>query len=205
MGNSPMGSPLRGIISQEGVFPNQISLFSPPIHLKQLWKSPTKRFKERAKSSSFKNAQPLRGEALTQTDKGWIEGPYEISPNATLLDFDQMKFNFAFRFGVEQMNKLRACGDLRQNMVNLRPSFITPITLPTWDHIAQLSKGAYSTNDKWSFLKADRDSSYKQLPLGPDFAGITVVTPRGPAASKWHAFFPRVLLFGAVSEVIRYN
>ena len=103
------------------------------------------------------------------------------------------------------MRKLRACGDLRQNMVNRRTSVITPITLPTWDHIAQLSKDAYRANTKWTFLKADHDSAYKQLPLDPDCAGITVVTLRGPATSKWRAFFPRVLLFGAVSAVIHYN
>ena len=90
-------------------------------------------------------------------------------------------------------------------MVNLSTSVITPIKLPNWDHIAQLSKGAYITNIKWTFLKADRDSEYKQHPLGPDFAGITVVTLRNTAASRWRAFFHRVLLFGAVSAVIHYN
>ena len=77
------------------------------------------------------------------------------------------------------MNKLRACEDIRQNMVKLRTSVITPITLPTWDHIAQLSKDAYRGNTKRTFLKADHDSAYKQLPLDPDFSGITVVTLRG--------------------------
>ena len=103
------------------------------------------------------------------------------------------------------MNKPRSRGDLRQNMVNMRTSFITPITLPTWGQIAQLSNDAYRANTKWAFLKADRDSSYKQLPLRTDFAGITVVALRGPATSKWHAFFPRVLLFEAVSALIHYN
>ena len=103
------------------------------------------------------------------------------------------------------MNKLRARDDLRRNLVNLRTSVITPITLPTWDHIAQLSKDAFRTNTKRTFLKADHDSAYKQLPLGPDFAGITVSPLRGPTTSKWHAFFPRALLFGSVSAVIHYN
>ena len=103
------------------------------------------------------------------------------------------------------MGKLRACDDLRRNLVNLWTSVITPITLPTWDHIAQLRRDAFRTNTKWTFLKADHDSAYKQLPLDPDFAGITVVALRGPATSKWHSFFPRALLFGAVSAVIHYN
>ena len=103
------------------------------------------------------------------------------------------------------MNKLRARDDLRRNLVNLRTSVIAPITLPTRDHIAQLSKDAFRANTKWAFLKADHDSSYKQPPLDPDFAGITVVTLRGPTTSIWHALFPRALLFGAVYAVIHYN
>ena len=79
---------------------------------------------------------------------GWLEGPYEIPPNGTVACFDQTRFNFPFRFGVEQMHKLRARVDLLRNLVKLRTSVITPITLPTWDHIAQLSKGACVTNTK---------------------------------------------------------
>ena len=112
---------------------------------------------------------------------------------------------FPSDLGVEQMNKLRACDDLRRNLVNLCAAVITPITPPTWDHIAQLIRDAFRTYTKWTFLKADRDSAYKQLPLGPDFAGLTVVTLRAPATSKRHSFFPRVLLFGPVSAVIHYN
>ena len=33
----------------------------PPTHLKQIWKSPTKRLKERGRSSGFKNEQPHLG------------------------------------------------------------------------------------------------------------------------------------------------
>ena len=86
---------------------------------------------ERARSSGLKNAQPLCGEALTQISKGWLEGPYEVAPNGAVTGFDRTKFNFAFRFGAERVNKLWACGDLRRNLVNLRTSVIAPITLPT--------------------------------------------------------------------------
>ena len=103
------------------------------------------------------------------------------------------------------MNKLRARDDLRHNLVNLCTSVIAPITLPTWDHIAQLSKDCFRADAKCTFLKADRDSAYKQLPLDPDFAGPAVETPRDPTSSKRRAFFPRALLFGAVTAVLHYN
>ena len=92
------------------------------------------------------------------------------------------------------MNKLRARDDLRRNLVNLRASVIDPTTLPTGDHVAQLSKDAVRTNTKRAFLKAGHDSAYKQPPLGPDFEGLTVATLRDPATFKRHAFFARVLL-----------
>ena len=50
-----------------------------------------------------------------------------------------------------------------------------------------------------------RDSSYKQLPLGPDFACLTAVALMGPTSGRWRACFPRVLLCGATSAVIHYN
>ena len=52
---------------------------------------------------------------------------------------------------------------------------------------------------------ADRDSPCKQLLLDPDYAGITVVTLRGPATSNGTHFPPIALLFGSVSAKIRYN
>ena len=205
IGQFAHGFPTSGILIQEGVFPSSDKPIPPPIHLKQIWQSPTKMFKERARSSGFKNAQPLWGEALTQVSKGWLEGPREVSHNGAVACFDRTKFNFAFRFGGEQMNKLRECDDIRRNLVNLCTSVITPITHPNWDHIAQLIKDAFRTNTKWTFLKAAHDSEYEKLTLDPDFAGITVVALRGPATSKWRAFFPRALLFGSVSAVTHYN
>ena len=44
------GFPTSGILSQEGVFPASDKPLPHPIHLKQIWKSPTTRFEERASS-----------------------------------------------------------------------------------------------------------------------------------------------------------
>ena len=54
-------------------------------------------------------------------------------------------------------------------------------------------------------MKADHADAYKQLPLDPGYANLTIVALRNPKSGKWFAFTPKVLLFGAVSAVARYN
>ena len=55
------------------------------------------------------------------------------------------------------------------------------------------------------FSKADHADAYKQLPLGPGYDNLTLVALRNPYSGKWFAFTHKVLLFGAVSAVVRYN
>ena len=90
-------------------------------------------------------------------------------------------------------------------MAKLRTYVLTPITPSSWGHISRLSKNAYLANTKWAFLKADHDSAYNQLPLGPAYEGLTVVTIRGPILPHSACLFPHVLLFRAASAVIDYN
>ena len=90
-------------------------------------------------------------------------------------------------------------------MANLCTIALTPITLPTWDHLAQIAKRVHHANTDWAFLKGDHASAYKQLPLVPRYANLTAIALRNPQAGKWTGFVPNVLRFGAVSAVIRYN
>ena len=90
-------------------------------------------------------------------------------------------------------------------MTNLRTSILTPITLPTWDRLAQMAKIVHRANRNWAFLKGDHASAYKQLPLDPKYANLSVATLRDPRTNRWNGFPPKVLLFGAVSAVLHYN
>ena len=54
-------------------------------------------------------------------------------------------------------------------------------------------------------LKGDRASAYKKLPLCPTYANLTVIVLRNPKSGKRMGFAPKVLLFGPVSAVLRYN
>ena len=131
-------------------------------------------------ASWYKNARLLWTEALEQVSLGWLSEPLPISTKGDVPGLQVGSPNIAFRFGAEQQEKLRACDDIRPNIVNLCASVLTPITLPTWGHIAQLSKLGFHTKRKWVFLKSDHVDAYKQLPLDPEYANLTVVAMRNP-------------------------
>ena len=136
----------------------------PPIPIQTIWGSAEKRFRKRAKSSGFKNADQLWSDALNRTKEGWLNGPRDISSAGDIDILGKGNAYIAFRFGVCQFYKLRARGDLKQNMVNLATSVLAPISLPSWGHITQLSKEVASSKLPLSFLKTDRKDAYKQLP-----------------------------------------
>ena len=192
------------MLSQEGIFPPS-EMPKGPAPISTIWKTSVKRFKERARASGFKNAQLLWDEALSQVKEGWLSDPLEFNNEGDITYFSSGETNAAFRFGVSQGEKLRACDDLRRNLVNVCTAVLTPITLPTWDHLAQMAKHVFPSTKDWAFIKGDHASAYKQLPLDPRFANLTVVALREPSSGRWMGFVPKVLLFGAVSAVLHYN
>ena len=111
----------------------------------------------------------------------------------------------AFRFGVEQMGKLRSCDDLEYSTADLYFTVWTPIKLPTWGHIAQIALNARPTNEPLVFFKTDHESAYIQLPLDPTQADLAMVALRHPTLMTWFVFAPKSLLFGSVAAVIHYN
>ena len=90
-------------------------------------------------------------------------------------------------------------------MANLRTAALTPIALPTWDHLAQLAKWVFPSSANWHFLKGGHASAYKKLPPDPQYANLTIVALRNPSTGLRMGFAPKVLLFGVVSAVLHYN
>ena len=68
-----------------------------------------------------------------------------------------------------------------------------------------MTKSVRNPKAAWGFLKADHKDAYKQLLLDEEFVNLTLVGLRHPISGQRFAFGPMVLLFGAASEVIRYN
>ena len=118
------GFPTTGVLSQAGVFPF-FEQARPPMPTALLWKYPIRSFRERARASGHTNADPLWEEALSQVEQGWLCPPFPFSPNGDIPFFAPGASSAAFRFGVDLGNKLRACDDLRHNMVNLCSSVLT--------------------------------------------------------------------------------
>ena len=164
-----------------------------------------RRFRERDRRPGFKNAKELWEEALSQVEEGWLHKPAPLSSDGDPPFFEIGHTNVVFRFGVSHGKKLRACGDLRRNLANTCTAILTPITLPTWDHIRQMAKSIVSAAQDWVFTKGDHASAYKQLPIAPEYANLSVAALRGPASGQWKGFIPKVLLFGSVSAVLHYN
>ena len=198
------GFPIVGTLSQKGVYPTDPSIGQAP-DLSEIWNLRTERFRNRATRSGWKDANALWGEAMGQVNRGWLGEPLDVDLNGGLSAYPGESVNIAFRFGVRQLDKLRACDDLKHNTANLYCKTVTPIKLPTWDHIAQMCLDIADTSRPWGFIKTDHEAAYKQLPLRPDHARLAFVALRNPTSGVWVASPPRVLLFGAAAAVLRYN
>ena len=197
------GFDIVGTFSQEGLFPVDPRV-KPPLPTESIWEDCAGRFRTRAAASGFKYAEELWSEALDQCSKGWLAPPVPLDADGRPFGYEG-RVNNAFRFPVTQVDKIRACDDLKYGLVNPCCATRTPIKLPTWDHIGQMCLHCRDSDREWSFFKTDHAAAYKNLPLAPDSAKLCLVTLRNPEDGKWYGFWPRTLLFGAVAAVLHYN
>ena len=122
--------------------------------------------------------------------------PKDLRPNG---------FNIAFRIGVEQADKLRACDDLRRSLANSACRVRTPIKLVSWGHVSQMCRSYAVDGRHCALFKADREAAYKQLPIDPADQSCAIIALRNPTTGKWHGFRSRTFMFGSVADVLRYN
>ena len=200
------GFPIAGVLSQKHLYPTDEKVGpSAAIPVTELFSTAGSRFRERSAKSGHKNAQQLWGEALEQVQKGWLLHPAELAADGRPLVWRSSQFNIAFRFGVLQQDKLRACDDLKHALTNLACSISTPNQLLSWHHISQLAQLMAEKKGDWVLFKADHESAYKQLPIRPAEMKTAIVALRRPSNGKWFGFVTRTLLFGSVEAVLHYN
>ena len=97
-------------------------------------------------------------EALGQVERGWLELPLPIDLDGSVDTYAHDSVNTAFRFGVDQSDKLRACDDLENNEVDIYCTVWTPIKLPIWGHIAQMRLNVRPSEKSWGFFNADHEA-----------------------------------------------
>ena len=198
------GFPITGMMSQKGVYTPEEPK-NTAINPAVLFQTAATRFRERAAKSGHKNASQLWEEANQLVTKGWLNPPVELREDGRPAGLPAGQYNIAFRFGVEQAAKLRACDDLRHSLTNSACSVLTPIQLVSWDHLAQLCRRSCGKSRDWARAKAVHEASYKQLPLRPKDQAGAIIALRRPVAGKWFGFASRTLAFGATAAVLHYN
>ena len=89
--------------------------------------------------SSEPHRSALWNGILIQVEKGWVSGPRPYARKGELrIRKRKVTVNPAYRFGVQQADKLRAIDDLKRSSTNEATSVLTPINLPSWGHIAEM-------------------------------------------------------------------
>ena len=144
-------------------------------------------------------------ESLGQVERGWLAPPLPIDIERSVATYAHGSFNIDFRFGVAHADKLGAFGGLQHNEDNLCRTIWMPIKLPTCDHIGQMRLNVGPSEKTCEFFKAGHEAAYKQLPMRPEHSNLAMVALRDPVTSRWMAFHPKALLFGANSAVLRYR
>ena len=113
-----------------------------------------------ARASGHRNAEALWEEALSHVQEGWLSQAAEFSPDGD-IDFSPCgATDAAFRFVVSQGEKVRACDDPMHNMTILCTTGLTPITLPTWGHLAQIAKNIHHANIGWALRVCVQTTNY---------------------------------------------
>ena len=200
------GFQLVGTLCQQFTFPfSEKAARKRPLALSKLARSSAKRFYDRASRAGRKDSKLLRGGALEQQGKGWLSKSFPLGCNGKPFTLKGQELNIAFRFGVRQADKLRACDDLRHSMTNLACVALTPIKLASWDHLAAMCLAIRDSPHDWHLMKADHEAAYKQLPIVWEHSKLAVIAHRSPVDNNWYGFFSRTLMFGAISAVIHYN
>ena len=169
------------------------------------WVDAADRFLARSGQAGSNRATELWEESIGQVEKGRLTPPNPLATSGGILFCDGRAVNAAFRFPVAQMDKVRACDDLKYGEVNPACDTRTPITLPNWGHIGRICLDVADSERKWPFFTADHSAAYKNLPLDPGQADACVVTLRLPTDGGRYGFFPRTLLFGETAAVLHYN
>ena len=142
---------------------------------------------------------------MEQQGKGWLSDHFPLASSGDPFTSRDSSLNIAFRFGVEQSEKIRACDYLRHSLTNIACVVLAPINRASWGRHAEIPRLLNRGSREWGFFKADRESPYKKIPLGENHVRLAVIALWRPIDGQWYGFFSRTVMFGAISAVLHYN
>ena len=104
---------------------------------------------------------------MGQRSKGRLTAPAPLADSGRPADLPSGGYNIAFRFGVEQAGKLRACDDLQHILANNDCGVHTPVKLVFWDHVSQMCHHFAADGRNWAMFNSDHEAANKQFPSTP--------------------------------------
>ena len=201
------GVPIRGGLAEPGVFPNS-SLKAPgPISREKLRQAAASRF-EPTKGATDANSPKLWEGALIQVAYGWRHGPRKSNSKGRLiLKGTTTAANPAYRFGVQQVDKLRAVNDLKKSLTRGATAIKTPINPPSWGQFVQMRTLFFSEGEArpLSLAKADHADLHKQRPVLRKDELAAVVTLKDPPDVLRYRFVLKSQLYESSVAVLHYD
>ena len=204
LSNYIRGFLIAGTICQSGVSPLTLKPDNHnPLNQSSLLEDSAGRFKTRANRRP-PHSQILRTDALARTSAGWLDRPRLLGKSGRFADSPSLPIANAFRFAVAQGEKARAFDDLKASIANRPCKAITPISPPSWGHIAQSCLLISDSRYDWSLGKGDESGACKKQPLRPSDALLAVTTLMRPD-DKWYGFVSRSQISRSTASVVHYN
>ena len=198
------GFPITGTICQAKTFPLTDTPDNPfPVSWTSLIADAPAKFRARA-TRKPPHADTIWSEAMEQVGRGWLAPPRALDKDGRFADAPNFPLVNAFRFAVVQNEKIRAFDDLLASGTNSSCSVLSPITLPSWEHVARIAADLAHSGHDIVFGKGDESDAYKKQPMKPADAFAAVITVQGPDG-RWFGLVPRSQLFGSVASVVHYN
>ena len=99
-------APIVGKIEHAGAFPRDVAA-EPLPPTEGIWPGSSDRIALRARGSGALDALTMWGETLARVKKGWLGDSIAVDRVGNVATYQNKEVDVAFRFGAQQMDKLR--------------------------------------------------------------------------------------------------
>lgn len=115
---------------------------------------------------------------MGQQTMGLLTTSFPLATADAPFTLADSSLNVSFGFGAEQAEELRARDDLRRVLKNLACATHTRAKLVSRGRLAEISRFVNAGRRDCAFSKADREDSYKQMPLNSQHSRLSFIAMR---------------------------